>query len=57
MISIAGPMSSIFSFIKNVCNKAAKALATKALFLTFEQVWLDDHPACITSFVQIDSLQ
>ena len=46
-----------FSFIKNVCNKAAQALATKALSSSFQQVWLDDHPACITSQVQIDSLQ
>ncbi len=46
-----------FSFIKNVCNKAAQALATEALSSSFEQVWLDDHPACITSFVQFDSLQ
>ena len=46
-----------FSFIKNVCNKTAQALATEALFSSFKQVWLDDHPACITSQVQIDSLQ
>ncbi len=46
-----------FSFIKNVCNKAAQALATEALSSFCKQVWLDDHPACITSQVQIDSLQ
>ena len=46
-----------FSFIKNVCNKATQALATEALSSSFQQVWLDDYPACITSQVQIDSLQ
>ncbi len=46
-----------FSFIKKDCNKAVCALATEALSSHIEQVWLEDHPACISSFVQFDSLQ
>jgi hypothetical protein len=46
-----------FSFIRKECNKAAYALATEALSSHMEQVWLEDHPACISSFVQFDSLQ
>ena len=46
-----------FSFIKKDCNKAVCALATEALSSHSEQVWLEDHPACISSFVQFDSLQ
>jgi hypothetical protein len=40
-----------FSFIKNDCNKAAQALATEAASSSFEHVWLEDYPACITTIV------
>ena len=46
-----------FSFIKKNCNRASHALATEALSSNSEQVWLEDYPAYLTSFVQIDSLQ
>ena len=46
-----------FSFISKNCNKASRALATEAVSSNFEQVWLEDYPTCITSFVQMDSLQ
>ena len=46
-----------FSFIRKECNKAAYALATEALSSHMEQVWLEDQPTCISSFVQFDSLQ
>jgi hypothetical protein len=42
-----------FSFIRKDCNKAAHALATEALSSNSEQVWLEDHPVCITSFVLV----
>ena len=41
-----------FSFIRKECNKAAYALATEALSSHMEQVWLEDQPAYISSFVQ-----
>ena len=40
-----------FSFIKTICNKAALALATEAASSTLSQVWLEDCPECIISFV------
>ena len=46
-----------FSFIKNDCNKAVQALATEAASSWFERVWLEDHPACITAFIQNDYIQ
>ncbi len=46
-----------FSFIRKDCNKVAHALATEALSSNSKQVWLEDHPVCITSFVQSDYLQ
>jgi hypothetical protein len=44
-----------FSFIRTDCNKASQALATEALSSFSDQVWLEDHPHCITSLVQFDS--
>jgi hypothetical protein len=46
-----------FSFIKNVCNKAANALATEALSSISDEVWLEDCPASIISLVQFDYSQ
>jgi hypothetical protein len=46
-----------FSFTSENCNRASRALATEAVSSNFEQVWLEDYPTCLTSFVQIDSLQ
>ena len=46
-----------FSFISKNCNQATYVLATEALSSNSEQVWMEDYPACITSFVQIDSMQ
>jgi hypothetical protein len=46
-----------FSFIPKLCNKAALVLATEALSLVSAQVWLDDQPDCVTSFVQNDLVQ
>uniref|UniRef100_A0A2N9HU49 CCHC-type domain-containing protein n=1 Tax=Fagus sylvatica TaxID=28930 RepID=A0A2N9HU49_FAGSY len=46
-----------FSFLKNDCNKAAQALTTETLSSIFQQVWLEDQPDCITSFVNYDILQ
>jgi hypothetical protein len=46
-----------FSFIKNDCNKVAQALATEAASSSFEHVWLEDYPACITAIVQSDYIQ
>jgi hypothetical protein len=43
-----------FSFVKNICNKAITALATEALSLTSDQVWLEDCPVSIISLVQLD---
>ncbi len=40
-----------FSFILKDCNKVAQALVTEALFSSLDQVWLEDHPDCITSGV------
>ena len=45
-----------FSFIRKECNNAAQVLATEALSSFSEQVWLEDHPVCITSLVLLDSL-
>ncbi len=46
-----------FRGFKNDCNKAAQALATEAASSSFEHVWLEDHPACITAFIQSDYIQ
>uniref|UniRef100_A0A2N9F4S3 RNase H type-1 domain-containing protein n=1 Tax=Fagus sylvatica TaxID=28930 RepID=A0A2N9F4S3_FAGSY len=46
-----------YSFIKNNSNKAAQALSTEALSSVYQQVWLEDQPDCITSFVQSDIMQ
>ena len=46
-----------FSFTSKNCNRASRALATEAVSSNFEQVWLEDYPTCLTSFVQMDSLQ
>ena len=46
-----------FSVIKNVCNKAANALATEALSSISDEVWLEDCPASIISLVQFDYSQ
>ena len=46
-----------FSFIPKNCNQATYVLATEALSSNSKQVWMEDYPACITSFVQIDSMQ
>ena len=48
--------SLCFGVSKKSFNKAAKALATEAASSLLLQVWLDDHPVCITSFVQDDIL-
>uniref|UniRef100_A0A2N9FNB8 Reverse transcriptase domain-containing protein n=1 Tax=Fagus sylvatica TaxID=28930 RepID=A0A2N9FNB8_FAGSY len=45
-----------FGFSKKSCNKAANALATEAASSLITQVWLDDHPTCITPFIQDDIL-
>jgi hypothetical protein len=44
-----------FSFIRTDCNKALQALATKVLSSFSDQVWLEEHPDCIISFVQFNS--
>ena len=44
-----------FSFIRIDCNKDSQALATKALSSFSDQVWLEDHPDCITFLIQFDS--
>ena len=46
-----------FSFILKDCNKVAQALVTEALSSSLDQMWLEDHPDCITSIVQFDSIQ
>ena len=46
-----------FSFILKDCNKAAQALASEALSSSLDQVWFEDHPDCITSIVQSDTIQ
>jgi hypothetical protein len=46
--------SICFGVSKKICNKAAQALATEAASSLLLQVWLDDHPACITSIIHDD---
>uniref|UniRef100_A0A2N9IEQ3 Reverse transcriptase Ty1/copia-type domain-containing protein n=1 Tax=Fagus sylvatica TaxID=28930 RepID=A0A2N9IEQ3_FAGSY len=41
----------LLGLLNHDCNKAVYALATEALSSNFEQVWLEDHPTCIISFV------
>ena len=43
-----------FNCIHANCNRAAQALATEALSLLSEQVWLEDCPAVILPIVQFD---
>ena len=45
-----------FSFAKNLCNKAAMALASEALSSPSSQVWLEECPPCIDTLVQIESV-
>jgi hypothetical protein len=40
-----------FSFLKHVWNKAANALAKKAVSSISDKVWLEDCPASITSLI------
>ena len=40
-----------FSFVKNICYKAATTLATKALSSTSDEVWLEDCPVSNISLV------
>ena len=53
-IPLFSPLCFVFS--KKSCNKAANALATEATSSLITQVWLDDHPTCITPLVQDDIL-
>ena len=48
--------SICFGVSKKICNKAAQALAIEAASSLLLQVWLDDHPACITSIIHEDIL-
>jgi hypothetical protein len=46
-----------FSFLRKDCNKAVQALAIETLSSTSKHVWLEDYLTCITTFVQLDSMQ